>query len=746
LNFLIVFLILLFIFACTFFILLKVFQNMLPIFHGWLVICPSRSSSEKRKIFFVSAFPFEMKNCKTLKQLYSYLEGSDLEWPSFIKKIEASKIFLLPLAEKSVTFSSFSFRRSGFCFARFQETVQADHFSQIRESFLNYPLPVCITTQQGEIIFANQAFGQWLGYSAAMLCQRNFEDLLNKEVKDSDLFYSLLDAQQNVVHGALLHTMVKEDWVGLFFMPSDMACYSHDLGILNLLPVDAALLTEQGGIKQSNGFLEKSLGLSKKGALTLTSWIHQEDRPLLMKALKKARKTHLKTLELPIRLSSGNAFDLYLRYIKSEEEGPGSFLALFFRQKAAPPLLEVSHPNNKEADLHRMQLLGQLASGIVHDFNNLLTGIMGFCDLLLQRHKPEESSFKDIDQIKQNSMRAAKLIQQLLAFSRSGAVIQEVLSAKECLEDLMPLIRRMIGPKILVALQEKGPQKLIHCDKGQIEQILLNLAINARDSMQDGGTLTFRIRSVLLKQKIPTVKANLSAGSYVVIDVVDMGTGIDPQNIALIFQPFFSTKDPEHGTGLGLSNVLQMMEQFQGGICVESEVGKGTTFSLYFPEYKDSAQNPSLPSHLAGRNKKPPSVPRDEVSIPIKILFVEDEDPIRLFASRALREKGHEVIEARDGTQAVRLMSKNPDIQLVITDVMMPGIDGPALAALVKENHPEVKILFVSGYPEDEVRRHLSQDFSGVYFLQKPFALSDLVNQIQTLFEMSKSTIHTPEI
>jgi two-component system cell cycle sensor histidine kinase/response regulator CckA len=220
------------------------------------------------------------------------------------------------------------------------------------------------------------------------------------------------------------------------------------------------------------------------------------------------------------------------------------------------------------------------------------------------------------------------------------------------------------------------------------------------------------------------IKGVLQPGSYVILSIKDTGTGISEQNLLRIFDPFFSTKDPGQGTGLGLSNALQVMQDFHGGLRVETLPPKGTTFFLYFP-------------CCAGQTIKTENVPTrkpNEGPSFMRILLVEDEDPIRMFTSRALREKGYEVLESSDGIQAMQILHANPNIHLVVTDVMMPGIDGPALAAAVKELNPSIRILFVSGYPEDEVRAQLGKSLGKVYFLQKPFALADFVSQIQRLF------------
>jgi two-component system cell cycle sensor histidine kinase/response regulator CckA len=613
----------------------------------------------------------------------------------------------------------------------FEQQENASFFQSLKKAFLGYPWPFCMAQDDGSIVFVNTAFSHWLGYSTPMLMGETVLSLFKKPPTSFSEFqtqaYLLKNARGLWVSGVVssMVSFPQHDLVGLFFFPFDMATKTPLLGdvpLLAQLPLPAALLDEYGGIKSYNTLLNPYLSEMKVAPLPLIQWIAEKERAGFLKTLKRLHKTTQKTEEiLTLRFRAKETLRVlaFIRHLPAEHpEKPGQFLIMF------DPHAEEQLFQGKESDSQRMQLLGQLASGIVHDFNNLLTGIMGFCDLLLERHRTEESSFKDIEQIKGNSMRAAKLIQQLLAFSKSSPPTQTPIHIGRCLEDLSPLVRRMIGPKIIFCIEDKAESKMLYGDQSQIEQILLNLAINARDSMVGGGSITVRLSSVSLKQKMNMVKGVLEPGRYLVIEIADTGTGIDAKYVKRIFEPFFSTKEPGQGTGLGLANVLQIVEQMQGGICIETKVGQGTCFSLYFPEYEGHEVVP-LPTPLVK--------PLIE-SMGIRILLVEDEDPIRLFASRALREKGHDVIEARDGVQAMRLLEKHPQTQIVVTDVMMPGIDGPSLAASISETHPAIKILFVSGYPEDEVRSHLPEAMRDVYFLQKPFALADLVNEIQRLF------------
>jgi len=620
-----------------------------------------------------------------------------------------------------------------FSLWRFYENTQPFLFYGLKRATLTYPWPACILSQTGSVLFANTELAQMLGSLSSQIEGTSFLDLFDQPPSEKEDFrgkiYKLKTTQGYLVPVTISHMLSEGEYVAIFIFPADLKHIGHSMGdhfLINQFPLPAAFLDEHGGLRHVNNLLKEKIAVTCPRSLA--QWISEKGRQSFVKNLKRLRKDPqlCGTQEIILEGTDGRPLSVVFKYLSERDpRAPGQFLVLFLMDD--PSVI----PAVKEADPHKLQMLGQLASGIVHDFNNLLTGILGFCDLLLQRHSSEDASFKDIEQIKQSAMRAARLIQQLLAFSKASVPSQIPISLTQCVQDLFPLMRRMVGPKILVSLEEKNSGKfIIYGDNGQLEQILLNLAINARDAMIDGGSLTFSLDDVTLRQSEKVVKGRLPPGRYVVLNVRDTGTGIEDHHIERIFDPFFSTKDQGQGTGLGLSNVLQMMEQFQGGISIQSELKVGTTFSLYFPEHKGQSvrrQTPmeaSYPTDTTGKDPKN-----------VKILLVEDEDPVRLFAARALRQKGYEVVEARDGGQALKILQNDTTIQVIVTDVMMPGIDGPSLAVMSHEINASIKILFVSGYPEEEVKSHLPTTVKEVYFLPKPFALADLVNKIQGFFE-----------
>jgi two-component system cell cycle sensor histidine kinase/response regulator CckA len=376
----------------------------------------------------------------------------------------------------------------------------------------------------------------------------------------------------------------------------------------------------------------------------------------------------------------------------------------------------------------KMQAIGQLAGGIAHDFNNLLTAISGHCDLLLMRHGREDTDFADLEQIRQNANRAASLVGQLLAFSRKQTLNPEVLDLEDVLADLIHLLNRLMVEKVDLSLAHLGrennrPLGRIRADKRQIEQVLINLVVNARDAMPDGGDVRIETEAVTLAEDLKRDRATVPAGDYTVIRVIDHGIGIPEHQLRQIFEPFFTTKRIGEGTGLGLSMAYGIMKQSGGFIFVDSVLNEGTTFSLYFPVFDGDAESnlPSEPRKVAARKGEG------------VVLLVEDEASVRAFASRALTLRGYTVLEAASAEEALaKLEDKTLHIDLFVTDVVMPGMDGPAWVRRAHLDRPGVKVVFMSGYADDGLAEDQARVPNSV-FLPKPFSLSDLTNTVQGL-------------
>lgn len=371
----------------------------------------------------------------------------------------------------------------------------------------------------------------------------------------------------------------------------------------------------------------------------------------------------------------------------------------------------------------KMQAIGQLAGGIAHDFNNLLTAISGHCDLLLMRHSSEDKDYADLVQVQQNANRAAALVSQLLAFSRKQTLKPERIDLQAVLSDLAHLLNRLVGEKVTLRLTHAPDLGPIRADKRQLEQVVMNLVVNARDAMPGGGVIRVETEALTLAQELRRDRAVVPAGRYALIRVSDDGHGIASEHLDKIFEPFFTTKRQGEGTGLGLSTVYGIVKQSGGFVFVDSAVGEGTVFHLYFPIH-DTWDEAEIPAKTAPRN----IVLRQGEGV---VLLVEDEAPVRAFASRALRLRGYTVLEARDAEEALRtLEDPSLEVDIFVTDVVMPGLDGPSWVKQALQTRPDAKVVFMSGYAEDCLAEEQGRIPNSV-FLPKPFSLTELATTVQ---------------
>jgi two-component system, cell cycle sensor histidine kinase and response regulator CckA len=489
-------------------------------------------------------------------------------------------------------------------------------------------------------------------------------------------------------------------------------------------PVGIALIDHNGRLEECNAAFRAVIG-GDDGDLIgrqLLDFIVEQDRSAVSRRLENvmAGREHGQPLDVRLRKPSDRSVALYASR-RDEASGQGSGWVTHFIDVTERKLLEAQF-----AQSQKMQAVGQLAGGIAHDFNNLLTAMIGFCDLLLVRHRAGDQSFADIMQIKQNANRAANLVRQLLAFSRQQTLQPRVLSVTDVLAELSHLLRRLIGENIELRMihgRELAPVKVDH---GQLEQVIINLAVNARDAMTAGGSLTIKTENVSTKKSVTRGDETMPPGEYVRVQVIDTGHGIPPDIIDRIFEPFFSTKEVGSGTGLGLSTVYGIVKQTGGFIFVESRPQQGATFSIYLPHYV------SLTAAEAPRVEAVAEAARaiDDTGIGT-VLLVEDEDAVRLFGARALRNKGYKVLEARSGEAALEIIGNcGEPIDLLITDVVMPRMDGPTLIKEVRARQPNMKVIFISGYAEDNFRRRLDEN-AEIHFLPKPFSLKQLAGKVK---------------
>ncbi|MFN0264117.1 cell cycle histidine kinase CckA [Tepidamorphus sp. 3E244] len=376
------------------------------------------------------------------------------------------------------------------------------------------------------------------------------------------------------------------------------------------------------------------------------------------------------------------------------------------------------------AQSQKMQAVGQLAGGIAHDFNNVLTAIIGFSDLLLASHSTTDPSFNDIKSIKENAQRAAGLVRQLLAFSRRQTLRPQVLRLNDAISELAVLLRRLIGAKVKLELGRGRDLWPVKADLTQLEQVIINLAVNARDAMPDGGELVINTRNVPAEDTADFNHALLPEGDYVLTEVHDTGTGIPRDIMDKIFDPFFSTKEVGKGTGLGLSTVYGIVKQTGGFIFCDSEVGAGTTFRIFLPRCEASD---------AGSAGQVAKAEIKDLTGQGAILIVEDEDAVRAFAARALSAAGYTVVEAATGLEALdRMAEMGGKVDLVLSDVVMPEMDGPTMLREMRKTNKELKIIFVSGYADDAFKRNLDENET-FHFLPKPFNLKTLAETVKTV-------------
>ena len=404
-------------------------------------------------------------------------------------------------------------------------------------------------------------------------------------------------------------------------------------------------------------------------------------------------------------------------------------------------LLETTEKRTLENNLNqsqKMHAVGQLAGGIAHDFNNVLSAIMMANDFLLNAHKPTDPSFQDIMQIKQNATRAAALVRQLLAFSRKQTLRPQVLDLNDLLSDISVLLKRLLGEKATPEILYGRDLWPVKADLSQFEQVIVNLVVNARDAMPEGGKLVIKTANLAAQDAGRLQYKGMPAADYVRIDVSDTGTGISPDIVDKIFEPFFSTKDVGKGTGLGLSTVYGIVKQTGGFVYVESAAGGGTVFSIFLPRHvpeKETAIEAPLvpdPAALSSAKLKVPDLTGQGT-----ILLVEDEDGLRSLNARGLRSRGYTVIEAANGLEAMESLDhENGEIDLVVSDVVMPEMDGPTLLTEMRKYNPDLKIIFVSGYAEDAFEKSLpaNEQFA---FLPKPFTLSQLVAAVKETMNLS---------
>ncbi|RVC23130.1 PAS domain-containing sensor histidine kinase, partial [Mesorhizobium sp. M7A.F.Ca.AU.002.02.1.1] len=506
----------------------------------------------------------------------------------------------------------------------------------------------------------------------------------------------------------------------------------------NSTPMAIAGVDHNGRILRTNApFLSLFSSVVDRDAVDrrvrLDTVIHERDRPAFAAAFEKAQQRQA-DIEPIDTLLPGNDERHIRFYVNAVADGTGGEGAEESAIVYAVETTEQKALEGQMAQSQKMQAVGQLAGGIAHDFNNVLTAIIMASDLLLTNHRPSDPSFPDIMNIKQNANRAASLVRQLLAFSRKQTLRPEVLNLTDVLADLRMLLARLVGNDIKLKVDHGRDLWPVKVDIGQFEQVVVNLAVNARDAMPAGGDLTVRTRNVTAEECKAFSYRELAPADYVVVEVEDTGSGIAPDVLKKIFEPFFTTKEVGKGTGLGLSMVYGIIKQTGGFIFCDSEVGKGSTFRIFLPRHIAEAKKAGEPGDAPAAPAKVAD-PAKDLSGSATVLLVEDEDAVRMGGMRALTSRGYTVHEASSGVEALEVFEAlGGKVDIVVSDVVMPEMDGPTLLGELRKRQPDIKFVFVSGYAEDAFARNLPAD-AHFGFLPKPFSLKQLATIVKDVLE-----------
>ena len=574
-------------------------------------------------------------------------------------------------------------------------------------------LPALVARDTGEILGCNAA-------ASALLGDRAPGDGLERLLRAPAIATGAVATVQGRHGPVSMRLHVVDNAAGdareIYLLPVDIAGISSASDFFDMLPVPMLKVRTDGTIIAANGAASDLLGRSVPAGTALAQVLSGLGRSLT-DWLRDAVAGHgLSRSEfLQVRSVAGDRFvQVSLKPI--EDDGEPAAIAI---------LTDATELKTLEAQFvqsQKMQAIGQLAGGVAHDFNNLLTAISGHCDLLLLRHDEGDPAYADLVQIGQNANRAAALVEQLLAFSRKQTLRPQSVDLGDVLSDLTHLLSRLVGETVRLSLRSVDPAPRLRVDKRQLEQVIMNLVVNARDAMPQGGEIVVEADTVTLTAEVRRNRAVIPPGDYATIRVSDQGVGIPPENLQKIFEPFYTTKKTGEGTGLGLSTAYGIVKQTGGFIFADSTPGSGSVFTLYFPLPLEETAEPAPPPAESAEHPAP------EGGV---ILLVEDEAPVRAFASRALRLRGLTVIEAETGEDALEKLDDGTlHVDVFVTDVVMPGIDGPTWVRRALRARPDTRVVFVSGYAEEALTDE-GDSIPHSVFLPKPFSLQELTNAVQ---------------
>lgn len=495
---------------------------------------------------------------------------------------------------------------------------------------------------------------------------------------------------------------------------------------LDNAPVAVALTSTDGTIVEANDMLVEMSGGNARVNTDVSIAVRKEDRHEVAERIADVVKGADSKAPLEIKLLGDDGTEHEARYhVHTIETERGEMLLNYLID-----VTEMKKIEHEFAQVQKMQAVGQLAGGIAHDVNNVLTAIRGHCDLLMLRHHEGDPDFEYLNQIRSQTGRAAAVISQLLAYSRRQTMRREITQLTDQLDDMQFMLKHLTTERVKFRVQHARDLGLVRIDRSEFERVIVNLAVNASHAMPGGGDVVMRTSNIDATDPIINDHDVMAPGRYVQIEISDTGDGIAPENLGKIFEPFFTTKGQGQGTGLGLSTVYGIIKQMNGFIFCDSEVGKGTTFSIFLPRYEGT-----IPSEEPVVAKKAPTTKPRDLSGTGCVLLVEDEDAVRSFAVRALELRGYKVLAAAGGEEALEIVKEDPDaIDLVVSDVIMPGMTGPEMMREVRELRDDVLFIFISGYAEDAFRDEMLED-ENFRFLAKPFSLNDLATKVKEALE-----------
>ena len=593
---------------------------------------------------------------------------------------------------------------------RLDETVGKSGPARAAEAL---SLPMLTAGPSGTILYMNEAFRRAIGGRAKSL-EAVFEDLPlvsggRHRLRGSDGPVETLVAEVTGAGGRREIYLLPVEAAAQDRLPGWQA--SEDL------PVPLLKVAASGDVLEANRQARALLKADMSGPLRLGDVLDGLGRPV-GQWLRDAAATEAPVAPEFLRVTNRPEETVVQVALNRVKDATGEHMIAVLKDVTDFKSLEMQFVQSQ-----KMQAVGQLAGGVAHDFNNLLTAISGHCDLLLLRRDQGDPDYGDLVQIHQNANRAAGLVGQLLAFSRKQTLRPESLDLRDTLADLTHLLNRLVGERIRLTLTHDPGLKPIRADRRQLEQVLMNLVVNARDAMPDGGAIRIATRTERLMAPLRRDRATVPPGDWVTVQVIDEGSGIHPDVLTKIFEPFYTTKRTGEGTGLGLSTAYGIVKQTGGFIFADSTLGEGTTFTLYFPAQCPTRDRPVPPVETVHR----PERADDDVAEGV-VLLVEDEAPVRAFASRALRLRGYTVLEAESAEAALDMLA-GPEIavDVFVTDVVMPGKDGPTWVREALSERPDTRVVFVSGYSEDAVAENHSQ-IPNSLFLAKPFSLTQLTD------------------